>query len=124
MCRRTQQPDGPVISGEARQRLRCAPAPVVLLVAPAGWTVRTSTGLAFPMDQLAADRIVPISGGGRKMSAGLVEGKRQQIYICIREPTYAFTPFGHLQSCPLTKCSKDLSPGLAGMDVQDRKRVV
>src|SRR3546814_4016181 len=69
-----------VCSSDLRKRQRCAPAPVVLLVAPAGWTVRTSTGLAFPMDQLAADRIVPISGGGRKMSAGLVEGKRQQIY--------------------------------------------
>src|SRR3546814_16535971 len=79
ICRRTQQPEGPVISGEARNRQRCAPAPVGLLVAPAGWTVRTSTGLAFHMDPLAANRQVPPSGGRGTMSAGLGQGKSQSI---------------------------------------------
>lgn len=90
----------------------------MLLVPLTGVALRTGNGLTFPVDQLPADRVVPISRGGREVSTCFVESECQQVHRCVRKPAHAFPPLRHFQPIPFAESGKNLPPCVSGMDIQ------
>src|SRR5574337_77013 len=94
IVRRTEQPERAVILGETSEQERMAGLPIVVAIPQPGIAVLACGGLAFPMNELAIDGVITVTGGRRKLTVGLVEGKGQQIGTFVRQPANAFAPGG------------------------------
>ena len=55
-------------------------------VAPSCVAVERCRGLALPVDELGADCVVAIPGGGRERAGGLVEREREQVTLAALVP--------------------------------------
>ena len=85
-----------------------------------GW--RRCRGLALPVDQLRADRVVLVAGRRREVAAGLVEREGEHVGLLVRQPLDAAVPAGRPKRCPVVERRLDLDPRVAGVHVQRNVR--
>ena len=95
----------------------------MLLVTLANGALGASRGLAFPVNQFAADGVVAVAGRRGKSAAGFIERKRQQIRLSRFGPIHAGLPRGHLRNGSFggvanAERREDFQPRVAGVDFQ------
>src|SRR4029077_12912700 len=87
-----EKPERAVVSSSSgEQQDGVAHRGVIAVAAPSG-AVRSRPGLAFPVDQVAADGVVAVAGRRRKVATGLVECECEQIGACVFCEVHAFAP--------------------------------
>src|SRR5690348_13870296 len=86
------------------------------LISPSGRTVCARSGLALPMNKLAADRIIPISRGRRESAAGLVKCEDQKIATFACDEPHALAPGRDARRRSISKGRLNFNPGVPCVD--------
>src|SRR2546423_2699105 len=81
ILRRSEEMERAIVFFQAREEHDARAAGNVSLITSAGRTVRTRRGLALPVDELAANRIIAVASGWREPTAGFIECEDQDVTL-------------------------------------------
>ena len=110
---RAEKPECAIICSQATKEHHRTAHLLVILIPSAGLAVLPGHGLALPMDERPADRVVAISRLWRKLAAGLIKRERKQVGRRIFRPIHTALPGTDPGCRTYTERGQNLNPRVA-----------